>query len=311
MKILNYYAGITVLSLFDGMSCGQIALNRLGIKIKSYYASEIKPHAIKVTKHNYPDTVHIGDVTKVSYKNGVLYTEYGNHECGRIDLLLGGSPCKGISRLNKKQQGLKHSESILFYEYLRIFNEIKRENDELKFILENTHGNTNAIQTITHSLNVPKISINSRLVSAQNRPRYYWTNLNRTLPEDMCITTNDVFNYSGNITPECRVKWIKSDSGISSIRKGYTRINPYPKSGCITANGYKKWNCNYLLKDGVYFDLSINEIEALQTVDIGYCNILSYGEAYDVLGDGWTIDVICHILKGLTTYPKIKQLTIF
>lgn len=131
---------INVLSLFDGMSCGQIALDRCGIKVNSYFASEIKPHAIKVTKHNFPNTVHIGDVRKVSFRNGILYTENGNYKCGNIDLLIGGSPCKGISRLNQKQEGLEHIESILFFEYLRIFREIQEYNADLNFLLENTHG---------------------------------------------------------------------------------------------------------------------------------------------------------------------------
>lgn len=149
------------------------------------------------------------------------------------------------------------------------------------------------------------------MVSAQNRPRYYWTNMNQNLPIDLGITTKDIFNYEGARTSSNRVKWLISQSGKSSISKGYTRINPYPKSGCITANGYRKWNCNYLLKDGIYYDLSINEVEALQTVPLDYCNILSYNEAYDVLGDGWTVDVICHILKGLFIGKYPKQLSFF
>ena len=95
--------GINVLSLFDGMSCGQVALERIGVKVDRYFASEIKKHAIKVTMNNYPNTIQIGDVTKVSYKDGVLYTEQGNYIVGKIDLLIGGSPCQDFSILKDRK----------------------------------------------------------------------------------------------------------------------------------------------------------------------------------------------------------------
>lgn len=114
---------MNVLSLFDGMSCGQIALERVGVKVDNYFASEVDKHAINVTKYNYPNTIHIGDVSKVSYKDGILYTENGNFEI-KIDLLIGGSPCQDFSILratnNKEILGLEGSKSSLFYEYLRI-----------------------------------------------------------------------------------------------------------------------------------------------------------------------------------------------
>ena len=96
---------------------------------------------------------------------------------------------------------------------------------------------------------------------------------------------------------ECRVKWLTSESGKKSVENGYTRVNPYPKSGCLTANGHRKWNENYLLKDGVYRYLSQTEIEKLQTLPIGYTKMLSYDEAYDCIGDAWTVDIIAHILS--------------
>ena len=280
MEIKN--KGLKVLSLFDGISCGQIALERAGFVIDEYFASEIKPHAIKCTKYNYPKTIHLGNVININ----------GN-DLPKIDLLIGGSPCKGISRLNRNQEGLEHSESRLFWEYVRLLNELKPK----YFLLENTHGNKEATNIITETLGVNPISINSKLVSAQNRPRYYWTNiLGVEQPIDKGITTNDIFDYSGELAHECRVKWLTSESGIKSVEKGYTRINPYPKSGCLTANGHRKWNENYLFKDGVYRYLSQNEIEKLQTLPIGYTDCLNYDESYDCIGDGWTVDVIAHIL---------------
>lgn len=126
-----------VLSLFDGMSCGQIALKELGIIPEKYYASEIKPHAIKVTKANFPNTIHIGDVRKVFYKDGVLETENGVFEVGKIDLLIGGSPCQDLSGMNKNQIGLAGDKSSLFWEYARI----KKETLPYFFMLENVDSN--------------------------------------------------------------------------------------------------------------------------------------------------------------------------
>ena len=278
---------INVLSYFDGISCGQIALERAGLEIENYFACEIKPHAIETTLINYPNTKHLGSVTEVDLNNLPF-----------IDLFIGGSPCKGISRLNKNQEGLEHSESKLFWVYVETLEKLRVKNPNIIFLLENTHGNKEATNTITEVLGVKPISINSKLVSAQNRPRYYWTNIpNITQPIDKGITTKDVFDYTGELAHECRVKWLTNESGMKSIANGYTRVNPFPKSGCLTANGHRKWNENYLLKDGVYHYLSQTEIEKLQTLPIGYTKILSYDEAYDCIGDGWTVDIIAHILS--------------
>jgi DNA (cytosine-5)-methyltransferase 3A len=276
---------MNVLSLFDGISCGQIALNRANIPYDNYYASEIKPHAIKCTLDNYPNTIQLGDILNLK-----------GSDLPKIDLLIGGSPCKGISRLNKNQEGLEHSESRLFWEYIRLLDEVKPK----YYLLENTHGNKEATNTITETLGIKPISINSKLVSAQNRPRYYWTNIpDIKQPLDKGITTNDIFDYSGVLADECRVRWLNSESGKKSVENGYTKVNPYPKSGCLTALGHKKWNENYLYRDGVYRYLSQTEIEKLQTLPVGYTKILSYDEAYDCIGDGWTVDVIAHILKNI------------
>ena len=276
---------MNVLSLFDGISCGQIALNRANIPYDNYYASEIKPHAIKCILDNYPHTIQLGDILNLK-----------GSDLPNIDLFIGGSPCKGISRLNKNQEGLEHSESRLFWEYIRLLGEVKPK----YYLLENTHGNKEATNTITETLGIKPISINSKLVSAQNRPRYYWTNIpDIKQPLDKGITTNDIFDYSGVLADECRIKWLNSESGKKSVENGYTKVNPYPKSGCLTALGHKKWNENYLYRDGVYRYLSQNEIEKLQTLPVGYTKILSYDEAYDCIGDGWTVDVIAHILKNI------------
>jgi len=301
---------MNVLSFFDGISCGQLALERSNIKVDNYYACEIKKHAIQCTQFNFPNTIQLGDVRNVHYtKIGIEIDIIPGHTRfieSNIDLFIGGSPCKGISRLNQKQEGLKHKESILFWEWVRVLKEIQIGNPDVLFLLENTHGNKEATNIITETLRVQPISINSKLVSAQNRPRYYWTNIpGIKQPFDKNITTKDVFDYSGEIVPKNRVKWIENESGKNSIKKGYTRVNPYPKSGCLTANGHIKWNENYLYKDGIYRFLSKSELEKLQTITPGYCDCLNYDEACDVLGDGWTIDVIAHILSFIPLKNRI------
>lgn len=292
---------MNVLSLFDGMSCGQIALQKAGVQVDNYYASEIKPHAIKVTKHNFPNTIHLGDVRNVKVGN-----------LPAIDLIIGGSPCKGISRLNQNQEGLEHDESVLFWEYVRIYKELRKKNNAINFLLENTHGHKDATNTISEILGVNPISINSRLVSAQNRPRYYWTDINVvSMPKDLHLTTKHILDQpKGDVAPQNKVKWLSNDSGKKSVKKGFTRINPYPKSGCLTANGHKKWNCNYIEVDGVFYLLSKNELEWLQTIPAGYTDILTYDEAYDVIGDGWTVDVIAHIFSFLGK-KQVKQHYLF
>lgn len=299
---------MNVLSLFDGMSCGQIALERAGFKVDNYYASEIKPHAIDLVSKRYPKTIHIGDVSKVFYTNMGLELDVSGSLCRTIDvkinLLIGGSPCKGGSGLNQNREGMSHSESRLFYEYVRILKELRLCGcEDVYFLLENVRGNTVFVNEITKQLGVRPIRLNSSLVSAQNRPRLYWTNIPVTsIPANKRLTTEDVFLNEmpeDLICSEGRVKWLTSESGVKSIDKKFTYINPYPKAGCITANGHKKWNENYILRDGKYRYLSIRELEKLQTLPEGYCDGLSYDKAYDLIGDAWTVDIITHILNHI------------
>jgi len=289
---MNTNSKFNVISLFDGISCARVACERAGILIDKYYASEIKKSAIKCAKYNFPDTIQLGDVRNVNW--------FG---LPKIDLFFSGNPCQGISGMNQKQKGLQHKESILFWDAVRILKDLQAINPKIKFIFENVHGNKESINTITKTLGVNPISINSKLVSAQNRPRYYWTNIQGiTKPNDKCFTSrtlHDTFKVPiiGEKISEGRKNWINGESGKRSIQKGYTKINPFPKYGCILASGHKKWNENYLLIDGEYYHLSKFELEWLQTLPPGYTSMLSYAEAYDVIGDGWTIDIIAHILS--------------
>jgi site-specific DNA-cytosine methylase len=189
----NNTAGLNVLSLFDGMSAGMIALERANILVSSYYASEIDKHAIKVSQANYPEIIRIGDVTKVSYSDGMLTTENGTFYVGKIDLLIGGSPCQSISNAGMGE-GLQ-GKSKLFYEYLRVLKEVSPTN----FLLENVVGKKEAIDTITSLVGVQPIKINSNLVSAQNRNRYYWTDIeNVSQPVNLEIYLCNIISEMAN-----------------------------------------------------------------------------------------------------------------
>ena len=175
-----------VLSLFDGMSAGRIALERAGFEVEEYYASEIDKYAVQVSKDNYPDIIHIGDVTQVSYKDGVLHTQFGSYQTD-IDMVIGGSPCQSFS-VAGNGKGFDGS-SGLFYEWVRILREVNPK----YFLLENVCMKKEWENVITQEVGVSPIMINSALVSAQNRKRLYWTNIEGiTQPKDKGILLRDI-----------------------------------------------------------------------------------------------------------------------
>lgn len=285
-----------VLSLFDGMSCGMIALERLGFKVDNYYASEIDKPAIKVSAVNYPSIVRIGDVTKVSYKEGILYTELGEFEIGDVDLLLAGSPCQSISRLGDGT-GLD-GKSGLFYEFLRIKDEVKPN----KYLLENVCGNKKAVNTISEIMGTQPLHINSALVSAQTRNRLYWTDIEGVeLPYDKGFYLQDVLEEGlpelSILTPG-RAKWVTSEKSAECFAKRYAVIDP-KKANCLTARSDASWNSNYVTRQGQVTRLTPKEYERLQTVPEGYTKAARTSERYKMLGNGWTVDVIAHILSYL------------
>lgn len=175
---------MNVLSLFDGISCGQLALRRAGVKIDNYFASEIDKYAIQVTQKNFPKTVQLGDVTQVDFS-----------ELPRIDLLIGGSPCQDLSVAKNERKGLKGARSGLFFEYIRALETVKPK----YFLLENVYSMTKTDRdTITEIIGVEPIMINSALLSAQQRKRYYWTNIHGvTQPEDKGILLKDIITGGG------------------------------------------------------------------------------------------------------------------
>lgn len=303
-----------VLSLFDGMSCGQIALDQSGFKVEKYFASEIKPHAIKCTQHNFPDTIQIGNVCKVSYKDGILTTENGSFEVGKIDLLIGGSPCQGFSRAGK-ELNFKDERSKLFFEYNRILKEV----NPTYFLLENVVMKKEYSDVITDMLGVTPIMINSALVSAQERKRLYWTNIQGIKqPEDRNIYLCDVVNFKSetplkeNTIDEIR-KYTKRDFDVSIDKNG--NIRPHRKdkrkSGISEIGTLRNPNCKSvtIIKSHApktykspfeIYELNRNECEQLQNVPMNYTIPVSEKQAKDLLGDGWTVEVIKHIFRNIS-----------
>jgi DNA (cytosine-5)-methyltransferase 3A len=361
MKTIRGAKRMRVVSLFDGMSCGQLALDRLGIK-PTYFASEIDKYAMQVTKANYPNTQFIGDVTKVDAKL-----------LPKIDLLLGGSPCQGFSFAGK-QLNFDDPRSKLFFEYVRLLKELKPK----YFLLENVRMKKESQDIISEYLGVEPIAINSNLVSAQNRYRLYWTNIpNITQPKDKQINLKDIIedgltdrtkshcidaNYfkGGNLKSyfeKHRRQLIFSDDGLCHVGDadlkghGYVRrvYSPEGKAPSLCAssggnlepkilvkgarlvnrrldeNGKRKdydktipnqpqievrednnSNClttvtkdSILVEDMSWRKLTPLECERLQTVPDGYTKSVSNTQRYRMLGNGWTVDVISHILSNM------------
>ena len=299
--------GITVLSLFDGISCGQLALKRAGIKVKKYYASEIKKIAIKVTMEHFPDTVQIGDIGKVRYNRETkeLITENGVYQTEGIDLVIGGSPCQNfsiarVSMGTKEIEGLKGDKSKLFYEYLRILREVQPK----YFLLENVKMKKASENELNQYMGVNGLHINSELVTFAKRPRIYWTNIQGVkAPEDKKINFQDFKDTDPEYCKDFKVKRTPSRERMWNSGKGREtesnceNITNAEKIGCITRKQDRCPNSGLIeFKDFCRY-LTRREIELAQTLPIGYTDSLTYNQMQDVCGDGWTVDVITHILR--------------
>lgn len=375
---------MNVLSLFDGMSCGRIALERAGVKVDKYFASEVDKFAIQIAKKNYPDTIHLGDVKEVNYPES-----FDGH---KIDLVIGGSPCQGFSfagdRLN-----FDDPRSKLFFEYARLVKECNPK----YFLLENVKMKQECQDVISEILGVRPIEINSNLVSAQNRQRLYWTNIPQLfLPQDKGIVMRDILQDLQEIDNE----YYYSEKSIAYMERGndkwmqagkrradrYTQTPDKDKSFALTANmhkgvpynyfedtrvdekqsknglimvghanlnghdcikrvyhadgkaptlnactggnrepkvamyqrgrGYNKggvkmreksptlsshsWEQNNFVNDNKRWrKLTPVECERLQTVPDNYTDGVSKTQRYKMLGNGWTVDVIAHLFKGI------------
>ena len=303
---------INVLSLFDGMSCGQIALEKAGIEVDKYYAAEIDKYAIKVAKANYPDMIHLGDVREVKADS-----------LPKIDLLIGGSPCQGFSFAGK-QLNFDDPRSKLFWEYVRLLKDLKPK----YFLLENVKMKKESMDVITEALGVEPVFINSNLVSAQNRQRYYWTNIPMDkLPDDKGVVLADILegghvdrdkshcidaNYfkGGNLKSyfeKHRRQLVFSEDGMCHVGdadlKGhdYNRrvYHPDGKGPSLCASSGGNLEPKTYIKPNSWRKLTPLECERLQTVPEGYTDHVSNTQRYKMLGNGWTVDVIKHIFEGV------------
>lgn len=286
------------------MSCGRIALERAGIKVDNYFASEIDPIAIKVTQENYPDTIQLGDIT-----------EWYEWELPKIDLVIGGSPCQGFSVAGK---GLNFDDprSKLFFEFTDVLNAVQPD----YFMLENVRMKQRWLDIITNSLYANPININSKLVSAQLRNRYYWTNIpNVDLPEDKGIELQSVLE--GGYTDRSKARaLLESDSRplVNPLKMfhryystGFTTLIFKSKQHYLDCKEhyethFKGMTAKQIDETGITSDvyegvryLTQTELEALQTVPTGYTSTVSRNEAASLLGNGWTVDVIAHIFNEL------------
>jgi DNA-cytosine methyltransferase len=376
---------MNVLSLFDGMSCGRLALERAGFPITNYYASEIDKYAIQVARDNFPDTVHLGDVTQVVAAN-----------FPKIDLLLGGSPCQGFSFAGG-QLAFDDPRSKLFFEFVRLLKELKPR----WFFLENVPMKQEFQDVISEHLGVKPVRLNSNIVSAQNRDRLYWTNIPvKSFPENKRIYLKDILQDVAEIGEEHyhsmksvaymergNDKWKQAGSRRAD---GYEQTPETEKSFTLTANMHKgvpynyfketrqmsfdfhepetksglimagqadlkghdynrrvyhpdgkaptlaansggnlepkimqvprgknqggikandgkvptistsAWEQNNVVTDGLRWrKLTPIECERLQTVPDNYTKCVSNTQRYRMLGNGWTVDIICHLLEGM------------
>mgnify|MGYP001297596079 FL=1 len=280
---------MNVLSLFDGMSCGQIALNRCGIKYDKYFASEIKKEAIQVTQYNYPNTIQLGDIKKLKAS-----------DLPKIDLVLAGSPCQDFSVANIQRKGLKGEKSSLFYEFYRLLKEIKPK----YWLLENVRMAAQEYQYISNLLKTYPSRINSSLVSAQMRDRLYWNNFGEEY--------RDLFDfrYSNNPQPKDKKILFKDiiENGYVTAKKAYCILTSEARPHKSNKRRFIRWkitgfvNIIFTKENLSPFHnrfLSKIEMERLQTVPENYTKPLNRNQAASVLGDGWTIDVICHILQRI------------
>ena len=279
---------INVLSLFDGMSCGQIALNKLGVKYDNYYASEIDKFAIGITKKNYPNTIHLGDVRDVK-----------GSDLPKIDLLFGGSPCQSFSNAGNGK-GFEGSSGI-FWEYVRVLREVKPK----YFMLENVKMKKEWQDIITKELGVEPIAINSSLLSGQNRPRLYWTNIPGVeIPEDKGIVLKDILE-DDNLVDKQHLMTPKAMAYMDGLRNGKQRWqyhkNPLDgKAACIVASFYKLSGLgvlDYRTMGKPCRRLTPVECVRLQTVPDNYTESASRTQRYKMIGNGWTVDVIAHIFS--------------
>jgi DNA (cytosine-5)-methyltransferase 3A len=280
-----------ILSLFDGISCGMVALERAGVPIDAYYASEIDKSAIAISQKNYPNIIRLGDVTK--------WREW-DIPWAEIDLLIGGSPCQGFSFAGK-QLNFNDDRSKLFFVYVDILNYIKGVNPDVKFLLENVKMKSEWQDVISGYLGVKPIRINSALVSAAKRDRLYWANFNVEMPDDKGITFDDINQHSTDWLSDTYIDKVSKWKAQQDPIENTTFIGTNSKLPCLTARGYNQSHSGMILiSDGnKYRYLTNNEAELAMTLPVDYTVGITDRERARCLGNGWTVDVIAHIFKWL------------
>ena len=292
---------MNVLSLFDGISCGMVALERVGIPVETYYASEIDEYAMKISKKNYPNIIQLGDIRNI--------TEEVLDSIMPIDIIIGGSPCQDLSNYKYDRgevSGLNGEKSGLFYEYIRILKYVKPK----YFLLENVASMENKWKDMmSEIIGIEPIMINSSLVCAAERKRLYWTNIsNVSQPTDKGIVLNDIVIDSSEVPDKYWYTKYPVTIHDGDVKvKATIHLNGHRQSKEVYGLNHK---CNTLLCDGNGGNLVKKilqngkvrkllplEYERLQTLPDFYTNCVSDSRRYTAIGNGWTVDVIAHILS--------------
>lgn len=240
---------MNVLSLFDGISCGRVALERANINVKKYYASEIDKYAIQVSQNNYPDIIRLGDIN--NWENWDI-------DWSSIDLILAGSPCQGFSFAGK-QLAFDDKRSALFFRFAEILSHVKSVNPDVKFLLENVRMKKDYERVITSVVGVEPIMINSALVSAQNRKRLYWCNWHVEQPDDKGILLKDIIHETRDVAITQRPRG-KNKGAVLIEKSPALTINSWEhnhllfavdkeKSNCITSNIGRTTDREYFYKN--------------------------------------------------------------
>ena len=337
---------MTVLSLFDGISCGKLAIEKAGIEIGTYYTSEVDKYAIAISDYNHPETIKLGDVTNISPET-----------LPKIDLLIGGSPCQSFSFAGKrvgmtteedveitslaqylelKSTGFAFKgQSYLFWEYMRILKYLQKQNPNMLFLLENVSMAKKWETVLSKAIGVEPISINSELVSAQNRKRLYWTNINKSNilpPKDKHIFLKDIIDYSvlvelepntfvdKSIKPSIKQNVVTQYSIIVNSTKKIQQLTCTSgfqdnKVGIVKSPTLRAGNsfCLALDKDKVVRKITVIEAERLQTLPDNYTKFgnfngsikqVSNTQRFKTIGNGWTIDVLAYIFSHIQEENK-------
>lgn len=311
---------MNVVSLFNGMNTGRQALENVGIKVNKYYSSEIKPYAIQLTQHHFPDTIQVGDVTK--------WKEW-DIDWSSIDLILSGSPCQDLSAAGKRA-GINGKKSSLFFVFVDILNHVKSLNPNVLFLQENV-GSASKLDVgiMSRALGVYPVRINSKLVTAQLRDRYYWSNIRtkETMfdlvtdipqPKDRGIMFKDIIT-GGRVERVKALALLESESRVctsqESIKKPaakefinmiyvdtdkHTCLKTYRSDGSqeyLRRRNETTGMLTLIQQDQKVRTVNQVEMERLQGFPDGYTSILSKSKAGSLLGDGWTLPVIEHIFS--------------